>query len=252
MQSSRFPSPLARALAAGALFFVSFPNASLGAKGATIRLPDDFAANSTRIEFTGFGGFNRGSYSGAEFQGDFTRIESRLGIFDPLYVANKGKSSFTIEDIDGSARISAECRAVERTATVRFVSIDFDKLSYSCNFSGPDAAGETRFVLGEPKREGFREKLMARQRRNGEAQVLGQTFVFRSVHEYQGSKLDSQTPLGYLIESDGVVIAAVDMLDWNPIVHLHNNLDESRRRAATIVALALAVLRDPANSALED
>jgi hypothetical protein len=245
-------SPL-RTLTAAALCLAFCPHSALGAKGATIRLPDDFAvADSTSIEFSGFSGYSRGDYRGGEFRGEFTRIETRLGVFDPLYVANRGKSSFTIEDPSGSAALVANCRAGQKTATVRVVTIDLKKLTYSCDFSGPDASRETRFVLGEPKREGFKEKLLARERRRGEAFVLGHEFLIESVHEYQGSKLDSQSPLGYLLESDGVVVAAIDLLDWNPIVHLRGGLSDSVRRAAVTVALALAVLRDPANSALED
>lgn len=252
MQSPRFLASRTRVLAAAALVFVFVSHAVIGAKGAAIRLPDSFAAGSTRIEFQGFSGYNRGDYQGAEFHGAFTRIESRLGVFDPLYVASKARSSFTIEEADGSVLIASECQAVERTATVRIVSIDFDKLTYECSFSGPEAPGDTRFVLGEPKRERFKQKLLAQERRSGEAFVLGREFVFESVHEYQGSKLKSQTPLGYLLTSDGVAVAAVDLLDWNPIVHLSDTLPAAERRAATVVALALATLRDPANSTLGD
>jgi hypothetical protein len=252
MQSHPSLASPARARAAVVLSMLAASQTALGAKGATIRLPENLATGSARIEFEGFGGYNRGNYRGAEFRGAFTRIESRLGVFDPLYVANKAKSSFTIEDADGAALIASECRAVERTATVKVVSIDFDKLTYECSFSGPEASGDTRFVLGEPKREGFKQKLLAQDRRTGEASVLGREFVFESVHEYQGSRLKSQTPLGYLLTSNGVAVAAVDLLDWNPIVHLSDTLSDTERRAATVVALALATLRDPANSTLGD
>ena len=96
------------------------------------------------------------------------------------------------------------------------------------------------------------DRLLARDRRIGEAEISGRQYVFESVHEYEGSRLGSQSPLGYLIESDGVVMAAVDLLDWNPIVYLHESLTPDERRSAMTVALSLAVLRDPSNSALED
>ena len=244
---------VAACLLAGIALVLAIPaQLALGAKGASIRLPDEFAARSVRIPFTGFSGYNRGNYRGGEIQGEFTRIESRLGVFDPLYVANRGKSSFTIEQPAGTVQVSADCQAIERTATVRFVTLDLEKLVYSCEIQGLDLGSDTRFVLGEPKREGFKEKLLARDRRIGEASVLGQEFVFESVHEYRDSKLNSQTPLGYLIHSDGELVAAVDLLDWSPIVHFKLESNEMERRATAIVALALAVLRDPANSALEE
>jgi hypothetical protein len=233
-------------------FLLLAPYSAFAAKGASISLPTDFAAASTRHAFSGFSGFNRGNYTGAGYQGEFTRIESRLGVFDPLYVANKGKSSFTIEDSAGAVRLSAACGAIERTATVRFVTIDLTRLVYDCAFSGPDASPDFRFVLGEPKREGFKQKLLARDLRTGEAVVGGHSFVIDSVHEYQGSKLKSQTPLGYLLQSEGAAVAAVDLLDWSPVVHLRNDLSDSERDAVITVALALSVLRDPANSMLDD
>jgi len=241
-----------RADAVTAIALTLMPVLSVGAKDAAIRLPDEFAAASMRIAFTGFGGFNRGRYSGAEFRGEFLRTESRLGIFDPLYVRNKGHSGFTIEGSDGAAEISADCRALERTATIKVVTIDLKKLAYSCEFAGLDAAGEMRFVLGEPKRQGLKERLLARDRRTGEASIFGFNFILNSVHDYDGSALGSQAPLGYLLESDGAIVAAVDMLDWSPIVHVRGDLSDAQRKATMIVALSLAVLRDPANSTLED
>lgn len=228
------------------------PAAALSQRDARIRLPEQFASASARIELDGFSGYNRGDYRGGEFSGAFTRIESRLGVFDPLYVANRGKSGFTIDDDAGQALIAADCRAIQRTAGVKFVEIDLKKLAYDCAYTGSAASGEMRFVLGEPKRKGFREKLLARDRRVGEAEISGRSYVFESVHEYDGSRFDSQSPLGYLIESEGAVIAAVDLLDWDPIVHLHESLTADERRSAMTVALSLAVLRDPSNSVLED
>lgn len=234
------------------LLLCLFPVLALALKSATIRLPNDFASASTRIEFTGFGGKNRGHYKGAEFRGEYTRIETRLGVFDPLYVKHKGKSGFTIENANGGPALIAECRAVEKVATYKIVTFDLKKLAYSCEFNGPDANSPMRFVIGEPKREGFKEKFLARDLRTGEASILGHDFLISSVHEYTGTKFTSQAPLGYLLESDGVVMGALDLLDWNPIVYLGDGLSESQRNATIIVALSLAVLRDPANSTLED
>ena len=250
--SSRILFPLRRSSAVAALSLCLMPSASTAATDAAIRLPPDFAANSSTISLSGFNGLNKGDYEGGEFKGEFTRIESRLAVFDPLYVANRGQSRFTMQDAAGLTLIEASCEAVERTVGIKFVELDLTKLTYGCEFGGPEATGEMRFVLGEPKREGFRERLLARERRAGEASVLGRDFVFESVHEYEGSRLDAQAPLGYLVRSGETVVAAVDLLDWDPIVHLHSSLTNDERKAAMIVALALSVLRDPANSVLED
>lgn len=241
-------------LACAALLVLSimFTGTPPRAAGASIRLPDDFAEGSTRMRFEGFGGFNRGQFVAGEYRGHFTRNESRLGVFDPLYVSNRAASTFTLESDDATGALSASCRAGQKTATAKIVTFDLKKLVYRCEFRGRDSAPSWRFALGAPKREGFKEQFLARDRRVGEAAIDGIDLQFRSVHDYRGSSFTSQAPLGYLIESGGRVIAAVDLLDWSPVVHLDNHLDSSLRRAAVIVALALAVLRDPSTSALED
>jgi hypothetical protein len=224
----------------------------LAAEGAAIRLPEDFAANATRIEFSGFGGYNRGTYAGGNFTGEYARTESRLGLFDPLLVANRGRSSFSVEDQPDIGGLSASCRAAQDVGNLRSVTLDLRKLTYRCEFSGIADAEQWQFALGEPRRSGLKEKLLAYERRRGEAFVLGEEILIDSVHNYAGTPLGSQSPLGYVLESNGVAIAAVDLLDWNPVVHLREGLRDSVREAAMIVALSLAVLRDPANSALED
>jgi len=246
---SRFISFVPAAAAAILTLAAVLPGSSIG-RDATIRLPDVLASNATRYEFAGFGGFNKGNYDGAGVRGEFTRGESRLGVFDPLYVSNRGKSSFTLLDDSDAGVLSAQCELRRSTATLRVVTLDVKKMAYECSFDGAEAGA--RMVLGEPKRSGFKEKLLAKDRRSGEANVFGQQFAIESIHEYAGSKLDSQSPLGYVITAEGQPVAAVDLLDWNPIVHLPDTVADAQRQAVIAVALTLAVLRDPSVSALED
>lgn len=221
-------------------------------EAARMALPEGFAAAATRYEATGFGGRNKGEYRLAGYTGKYTRGESRLGVFDPLLVSNKGKSSFTVTGESAQERLSAECKFGKKTVTIDIVTFDPKKMAYDCDFRRDGRLDGSRLVLGQPKADGMKEKLLAKDRRRGEALVAGQHFVIESVHDYDGSKLGSQAPLGYLIDSGGRTVAAVDLLDWNPIVFLLPELDAPARDAALTVALALAVLRDPANSALEE
>lgn len=244
------PSRSARKMIFGMTFVLAAP--ALALEAARMALPEGFATAATRFEATGFGGHNKGEFALADYNGEFTRGESRLGVMDPLYVSSKGKSSFSIRDTSGEEILSAECRMGKKTVTIDVVTFDPKKMAYDCDFrSGGNLAG-ARLVLGQPKASGFKEKLFAADRRRGEAVIGDQHFTIESVHKYQGSKFSSQAPLGYLVESGGQVVAAVDLLDWNPIVFLPGDLQEGTRRSAIVVALALAVLRDPANSALED
>jgi hypothetical protein len=59
-------------------------------------------------------------------------------------------------------------------------------------------------------------------------------------------------PVGYVLEIDGRPVAAVELTDVDPALYLPTEEPPEVRAAATVTALALAVLRDPATSALED
>jgi hypothetical protein len=224
----------------------------LAIEAARMALPEDLHAASIRLDATGFGGKNKGTYILGDYRGRFTRGESRLGVFDPLFVSNKGQSSFTIEDAVASFSMSASCAMSKRTVTIGIVTFDPKKMGYTCDTSSTDTPAEPWLVLGQPKAEGMKQKLLAQDRRRGEAKLLGEHLVINSVHQYSKSKFSSQAPLGYLIESDSTVVAAVDLLDWNPIVFINLNATDTLQQATLTVAIALAVLRDPANSALED
>jgi hypothetical protein len=252
MEARGFLRAAPGSLATVVLLAFAWPYTPILARDATIRLPEELIGQSTQIDFSGFGVYNEGRYAGPDYRGEFRRTESRLGVFDPLYVANRGRSSFTVEDAAGSVRHSGDCRFTRDRASVGIVTADLDRMEYLCDLREGAGPVASQLVLGEPRRKGFREKLLARERRVGEAVVLGHRVAIESVHEYAGSRLSSQTPLGYVLVSGDLVVAAVDLLDWSPVVHLRDGIAESERDAAVVVALALAVLRDPASSALED
>jgi len=238
-----------------AVIFYALGAASTAAT-AHMGLPAEFEAQPERIEIKGFGGRNKGEWqvvtpSGDRYSGRFTRSESRLGVFDPLYVRNKGKSSFTFVVDTGEALVSAECSFRKVTVNVNIVTIDADKLAYQCDLRGPSVQGAW-IAVGQPKREGLKKKLLAQDLRRGEAQVFGVALAIESVHGYAGTRLTSQPPVGYLLRSGDHVVGAVELTDWNPAVYLAKDLAPQTVQSVFVAALAMAVLRDPANSALED
>jgi hypothetical protein len=237
------------AIAIAALAFVA--TASVLALGlARVDLPDELAA-AERLRASGYGGKNRGHFSLGDYRGDFTRIESRFAVLDPLYAANRGKSSFTLEGpgIDGT--IAAECKFKERVVTVGVLTFDAAKLAYVCDVTdGGGALGS--LTLGEPKASGFKERVLAHARRSGVADVDGIQIRVESLHAYEGSRLSSQTPVGYLLSLDSRPVGALELTDTEPTFVLQRDLSPELRRATFIAALGLSVLRDPANSALGD
>lgn len=217
-----------------------------------MQLPGEFAAQATRVNAQGFGGRNKGSYTIGDYRGSFTRSETRLGIFDPLYVSSKGKSSFTFQQRAHEQTLDAECQMAKGAVTIGVVTFDPKKISYRCDFRRGGALQPANLVMGQPKAEGMKQRFLARDLRRGEF-IIGTTHLtFDSVHFYKGSSLSSQAPVGYLIRSGDLVVGAVELTDWNPTLYLANDLEDDTREALLVTALAIAVLRDPADSALED
>lgn len=225
---------------------------------ARMELPEDFAAGAERTGFAGFGGRNNGSYTitdpaGRTWSGAFHRSESRLGVLDPLVVSRKGKGSFELTDAGSRLRLlEASCSFRKLTLNVDVVTFDSKKAAFACELSGAALAEPGRVVIGQPKREGMKEKLLAKDLRAGEAVAFGERLVLESVHAYAGSKFGSQPAVGYLLRAGDRVVAAVELTDVNPGIYFGTGLTDSELKAVLTAALAIAVYRDPAHSALED
>jgi len=223
-----------------------------GLDTARMRLPDGFGGAEHRLEFDGFGGHNKGRYAIGAYSGEFTRSESRLGIFDPLYASNSGKSTFTFLRANAASPIEASCEFRKKSVTVGIVTFDPKKMHVNCDFRQEARPVGLRFGLGQPKPANMKERLLARSARRGEALIDDRYYTIESVHHYAGSKLSSQSPVGYTIAIDSRVVGALELTDWNPGGYLEPDLGDEIREDLLIVMLALAVIRDPANSVLED
>lgn len=219
---------------------------------ARMQLPAEFEQRATRVSAEGFGGRNKGSYTIGAYRGSFTRSESRLGVFDPLYVSSKGKSSFTFRQQGDAQPLEAECRMARGAVTVGIVTFDPKKMRYHCDFRRSGALQAASFVMGQPKAEGAKKRFLARDLRAGESVIGSERLIFESVHHYKGSSFSSQAPVGYLIRSGDTIVGAVELTDWNPTLYLADDLADDSREALLVTALAISVLRDPADSALDD
>jgi hypothetical protein len=219
---------------------------------ARMRLPPELAADAERVEASGYGGANRGRYALGDLRGDFLRIESRFSVFDPLYTANRGKSSFTLERQGNGKSVAADCSFRERVVTVGVLTFDAEKLAYVCEISDDTGAALGNLTLGEPKPDGFKERVLARAVRRGLAEIGGVRIDIASVHHYEGSRISSQTPVGYVLVHDTHTVGALELTDSDPTFIFHRGASPEVRRATLIAALGLSVLRDPANSALGD
>ena len=214
-----------------------------------MELPQDLAARVERLSAEGFGGRNEGNYTLGDFAGEFTRIESRWAIGDPLFAQNRGRSSFTLSGVGLDRPVAATCEMRRASVTIGVVTFDPDKMTYQC---GSAVSESPLLILGQPKPENLRARMLARSDRRGEARFGGVTLAVRSVHNYAGSRVQAPMPVGYVLEIEDRAVGAVELTDVDPAVYLAAAETADVRFAVIVTALALAVLRDPATSALED
>lgn len=216
---------------------------------AEMRLPPALAGQPRQtlpIEGLGGGG-DKGRFYIGPWQGSFTRSEDRLAVFDAL-VTNRGHAGFVMEGPEISWTIEADCRMRERVVEVGAVSFTPAPMSYACRFTADGQAFPARFELHEVK-TGFADNLSRRQRR-GEIALGGEVVQISSVHKIAGSPLELASPIGYVFEQAGQPVGAVE-INGRPRLILTDPSDKGLARTLTIAGLALALLRDPANSPLE-
>jgi hypothetical protein len=225
---------------------------AFAAETARMELPDDFLAAAKTLAISGFGGRNSGEYRLGDGGGSFTRIESRFAVLDPLYESNRGRSSFTLAGPGFGSGISGDCSFRENVVSVGVLTFDPEKLAYACTLTLGDGSSAGSMTLGEPRPRSMRERLLAQAIRIGEAELGGVRVGIESVHRYAGSRLVADVPVGYTLKLGERLAGAVELTDTNPTIYLADAGDEAERIALLAAALSVAVLRDPANSALGD
>jgi hypothetical protein len=228
------------------------PRPATGLKTAEMKLPPGFDERAQRFPVRGYGGANKGRFTVAEYGGDFTRIELRLAVFDPLFARNYGSASYSLSGAGLEQPVGAECRFKQNAVTVGVVTFDPRKFIFDCELwsKGSEPAG--RLSLGEPKKEGLKQKLLAQATRRGVAELDNIPVSIESVHAYAGTRIQAPTPTGYLFSRDTVVVGALELTDLNPTVYLADSLAGSERLSVLRAAIAVSLLRDPAESPLGD
>lgn len=246
----RVPAPIfAIAALVGVLGATAAPS-GYALEVARMKLPEEFAAAADRWRASGFGGKNKGEYALGGYHGAFTRTESRFAVFDPLFAKRRGTSSFTLQGPNVDGIVSATCEFAQKSVTVGVVTFDPARLVYTCDLSHDSRGSLGNVVLGEPPPADTTSRLLAMSVRRGEARVGSDVIGIASVHEYATSKLRAPMPVGYLFSRDEEVVGALELTDSQPTVLLRRDLDAQIRSATLYAALSVAVLRDPAHSAL--
>ena len=211
---------------------------------AAMRRPPELA-RSEPVTITGIGGGNRGSYAVAGHSGSFRRSEQRLVFFDVLD-NRSGTTAFTLDGPMISEGISADCSMRERNITLGVLNFTPKRMSYQCFFESGGLPFPARFELQEVN-GGFAGQLNKYERR-GEIALDRVVLQIRSVHDVQGTPIPMATPIGYLFYLDDIAVGAVEVNN-PPRLFLASD-DIAVRRAVIAGSLALALFRDPAESAL--
>lgn len=213
---------------------------------ARMALPGSLAVEQG-FAFEGIGAGQHGSFRAGPYIASFQRSDTRLALFDSIFERRAGNTSFALQgpEIDGT--IEARCKVRERTITIRIVSFDPGPMAYSCDFLHQGRPIPSRFEVQEA-RSGLSAMLMRRSRR-GEIAFDGVVLQIRSVHQLDGSALETATPVGYLFENAGIAAGAVE-LNGRPVVRFAPGTDLPTQRAVMVAATALGILWDPADSML--
>lgn len=196
------------------------------------------------IAFEGMGGGQQGRFRAGPYVASYSRSDTRLALFDTVAERRSGKASFSLEGPGIDRSIVANCRVRERTITISVISFNPQPMAYSCDFSDGGRALPSRFEVQEGQ-----TRMGTRQSRRGEFAIDNVVLQIASVHRLAGSELETASPAGYLFEQDGAPVGSVE-LNGRPIVRFAPGADAATQRAVMLAATALAVLWDPANSAL--
>lgn len=109
---------------------------------------------------------------------------------------------------------------------------------YSCAFSvdGRPAGGMTLDAA-------FSRKISVETARAGRVRFNGVELAIRSVHRFEESRWPMSDPLGYVLEQDGRVVAALDATGGRKRLALTR--DPDARDAALVAGVALALFWAP-------
>lgn len=208
---------------------------------AQLDLPDTLAGASTRTEFTGFTGWNHGTFTASGYRGEYERSADRLEFFD-TFKTSSARAEFVVAGPEISSTIEARCRMRERSVDTGIVEVVTKPMAYSCDFTAEGRPFPARFDLVETQSDVFKP-----YERRGEIALGGEIVQIRSLHRMAGTSLPTMAPIGYLFEQDGRPVGALE-LNGKPALILPAGTEPGLARTLTVATLALGVLYDPANA----
>lgn len=197
------------------------------------------------VIISGIGGGRSGRFVAGDLQGNFTRSDDRLALFDSLLETRSGAVAFETTGMPHYGPIAANCRVRQREVNLAFINFTPAPMALRCEFRHEGQSLPARFEL-----QAAAERVATmRARRVGEIVFDRSIVQIRSEHRLAGSAMTSATPIGYVFEVDGQARGSLQ-LNGAPEIRFHRDADASDRNAISMAALVLALLWDPADSAL--
>ena len=206
---------------------------------ARIAMPAHVAAGTERLEVAGMGYGERGDFTLGASQGRFVRQALQTG--GDILVHNVGRGGFDITGPELGGRVTARCGFHESEYEAGSVAVTADRLAYGCEFERDREPLQARLLLAEvPTSRGP----LAGRTRAGELQLGDIRIGIRAIHDLEGGRVPSGTPLGYAFDVDGRQIGAVDLNGGNKTIYAPR-APGAEREAVLMASLALSVFWDP-------
>lgn len=206
---------------------------------ARIAMPSDLEARTERIELTGIGGWERGSFALGGSNGHFTRRSFEAD--DGFFIDHIGTSSFEIVGSELGGHVRATCGFHEQQVDMGVLVATNARLAYGCEFERDRVRLPGGLLLAEVPTS---RSVLAAPTRAGELQIGDVRIGIRAIHDMEGGRVPSGTPLGYAFDVDGRQIGAVDLNGGDKTIYAPRT-PGAEREAVLLASLALSVFWDP-------
>ncbi|MBH9578103.1 hypothetical protein [Inhella proteolytica] len=202
---------------------------------ARMQLPPELSASGAET-LGPVGAGRRGEFKldGAPLR--YERESSTWQLFDRALEFGSAPLRFEWQRASGPRRASCTARRHELQAGV--LAVELRPFQLRCEWDGGEAGEGGRAQLSLSERR-VRATL---DQREGEYQQGQLRLQISSVHQYEGSTLPSQRPLGYVMRVEGRVVGALDLVGGTPRLW---RPDRASAPAVTEAATALALLWEP-------
>ncbi len=206
---------------------------------ARIAVPADVQARTERLEIAGMGYGERGDFTLGASHGRFARIALQTG--DGLVVDNVGRGSLDIAGPELGGSVTAICGFHEREIDMGVLVATRDRLAYGCEFERDRVPLPGGLLLSEVPTS---RSILAGRTRAGELRIGDLRVGIRAIHDMEGGRVRSGSPLGYAFDIDGRQIGAVDLNGGNKTIYAPRTAGPERE-AVLMASLALSIFWDP-------